>query len=505
MGIVKRQSIKYTILSVIGSLIGALSILYVYPLSLENYGLSQAIYSFSVFLIPFLGFNSSAVVINNYDPQSENPNKVLIYGFCFASIFATLFIVLYYTIFRQYLYLLGLVGLNPKVFENNDIFILAIGVCMLFIGVLNNHSNNLRRAVVPNLLNNVGLKLFLPILILGVFYNIIDKSFIPIGLLIFYFSILTILIFYVKFLGGFPSNWSEISFDFLKDRKINHYLFIAGFTGIASILATKIDIIAISGIKNLSDVGKYSLPYFMASLIEIPMGGIASISGPLIALHLKNNDFSALNILLKKASNSLFLAGVVIFVLLYAIFPDLALLSNKPEAFQNGLIIFAVIGIAKLIDMVTSLNTHAISYSKYYSYNLYFVTITALINLYFTFHLTRKYGIIGTSLSILISLSVFNFCKIILLKTKMNLSPFSKSTLLIIGIFLFQMALIHFLQFNFTPMINIVLKGTIIGFTFLILLKFIKPNDDIDDLLFGKEGVLNNGLNIAKLKKMIGF
>ena len=393
----------------------------------------------------------------------------------------------------------------PKVFENNDIFILAIGVCMLFIGVLNNHSNNLRRAVVPNLLNNVGLKMFLPILILGVFYNIVDKSFIPIGLLIFYFSILTILIFYVKFLGGFPSNWSEISFDFLKDRKINHYLFIAGFTGIASILATKIDIIAISGIKNLSDVGKYSLPYFMASLIEIPMGGIASISGPLIALHLKNNDFPALDILLKKASNSLFLAGVVIFVLLYAIFPDLALLSNKPEAFQNGLIIFAVIGIAKLIDMVTSLNTHAISYSKYYSYNLYFVAITAIINLYFTFHLTRKYGIIGTSLSILISLFVFNLCKIILLRVKMNLSPFSKSTLLIIGIFLFQMALIHFLQFNFTPIINIVLKGTIIGFTFLLLLKFIKPNDDIDDLLFGKDGVLNNGLNIAKLKKTIGF
>jgi len=505
LGIVKRQSIKYTILSVIGSFIGALSILYVYPLSLENYGLSQAIYSFSVFLIPFLGFNSSAIIINNYDPQSENPNKVLIYGFFFATVFSSIFIFLYYTIFRQYIYLLGLVGINPKVFENNDIFIFGIGICMLFIGVLSNHSNNLRRAVVPNLLNNVGLKLFLPLLILAVFHKVIDKSFISFGLLVFYFTVFVILIFYVKSLGGFPSKWSDISLDFLKDRKINHYLFIAGFTGIASIIATKIDIIAISGIKNLSDVGKYSLPFFMASLIEIPMGGIASISGPLIALHIKNNDFSALNILLKKASNSLFLAGVIIFVILYAIFPDLALLSNKPEAFQNGLIVFAVIGLAKLIDMVTSLNTHAISYSKYYSYNLYFVSLTALINLYFTFNLTRKYGIIGTSISILISLFVFNLCKIILLKIKMNLSPFSKSTWLIIGIFLFQMSLIYFLQFNFIPIINIVLKVTIIGLTFLVLLKFIKPNDDVDELLFGTEGLLNNGLNVAKLRKMIGF
>jgi O-antigen/teichoic acid export membrane protein len=505
LGIVKRQSIKYTILSVIGSLIGALSILYIYPLSLEDYGFSQAIYSFSVFLIPFLGFNSSSIVINNYEPDNNNPNKVLILGFSLAILFSGTFIVIYYLFLRQNIYLLQLFGLNPKVFKNNDIIIFGIGVCMLLISVLNNHSNNLRRAVVPNLLNNIGLKLFLPVLILAVFYKVIDKSFIPFGLFIFYFFVFIILVFYVKSLGGFPTRWSNISFDFLKDRKIIHYLFIAGFTGIASILATKIDIIAISGIKNLSDVGKYSLPYFMASLIEIPMGGIASISGPFIALHLKNNNFTELNILLQKASNSLFLAGVVIFVMLYAIFPDLALLSNKPEAFQNGLIIFAVIGIAKLIDMVTSLNTHAISYSKYYSYNLYFVSITALINLYFTFHLTRKYGIIGTSLSILISLFVFNLCKIILLKIKMNLNPFSKSTILIIGIFLFQMVLIHFLQFNFTPIANIILKGTIIGFTFLILLKFIKPNDDIDDLLFGKEGVLKNGLNIAKLKKMIGF
>jgi O-antigen/teichoic acid export membrane protein len=504
LGIVKRQSIKYTILSVLASLIGGLSILFVYPLSLENYGFSQAIYSYSVFLIPFLGFNSSSIVINNYDQKNDNPNKILIFGFFFSSFFAIIFIMLYFVIFRKYIHLLSLVGLNSKFFENNVIYIFGIGLCMLFISVLNNHSNNLKRAVVPNLLNNVGLKIFLPILILAIFYNIVEKSIIPFGIFIFYFINLVILIYYVKSLGGFPSKWSDFSFNFFKDRKINHYLIVAGFTGIASILASKIDIIAISSIKNLSDVGKYSLPYFMASLIEIPMGGIASISAPLIALHLKNNETRELNILLKKASNSMFLAGTIIFVILFAIFPDLALLSNKPKVFQNGLIVFSIIGLAKLIDMVTSLNTHAISYSKYYSYNLYFMAVTAIINLYFTFHLTRKYGIIGTSLSILISLFVFNLFKIALLRIRMKLSPFSISTIQILGILLFLMAQIHFLQFNFAPIINIGLKVTIISLTFLVLIKFIKPNEDIDDLLFGKDGILKNGFNISKLIKNLG-
>lgn len=191
--------------------------------------------------------------------------------------------------------------------------------------------------------------------------------------------------------------------------------------------------------------------------------------------------------------------------MIFAIFTDLAKLSNKPEAFQNGLFIFAIIGLAKLFDMVTSLNTHAISYSKYYSFNLYFVILTAFINLFFTFHLTRKFGIIGTSLSILIALVVFNVCKLILLKVKMNLSPFSKSTLIIVGIFLFQMLLINFLHFNFTPIINIIVKESIIIISFLLFIKFLKPNDDIDALLFGQEGLLTGGFKISNIRKMIGI
>ena len=78
MGIVQRQSIKYTFISILGSLIGALSVLYIYPLSIKSYGFSQTILSYVLILVPFLGLGASTITIRFYEPNSKNPNDILI-------------------------------------------------------------------------------------------------------------------------------------------------------------------------------------------------------------------------------------------------------------------------------------------------------------------------------------------------------------------------------------------------------------------------------------------
>lgn len=486
-------------------MIGALSILYIYPLSIENYGLSQAIGNFSLFLVPFIGFNANAVVINFYDHNKKDPNTILLLGFFLSAIFSVIFLIFYFLLIKPNLNSLTLLGVNPAVFNTYSFYILAMGILMVFIGTLNNQSNNLRRAVIPNLLSNVGLKIFTPLLILGTYFGIIEKDQIPMGLLVFYVLIFVLLSLYLWNLGGFPKKVSLMDIQYFKNSAVLKYSLISGLTGIASILATKIDIIAISGIKSLEDVGKYSLPYFMASLIEIPLGGIASISSPLISQYLKNDQHFELDTLLKKASNSLFLSGIFIFTVLYAIFPDLILISNKPQVFRDGLVIFIIIGVAKLIDMVTSLNTQTVSYSKYYSFNLYFVIITAISNLFFTLYFTKKYGIIGTSISILLSIIIFNFLKFLILKIKLNLNPFSKSTLIIVAIFAIEIILINNLNLTFAPLVNIVIKGSIILGVFLLLIRVLKPSDDVHELLFGQNGILTNALNWKKIKENLGL
>ena len=486
-------------------MIGALSVLYIYPLNIENYGLSQAIVNFSLFLVPFIGFNANSVVINYYNPNDKSPNDILSFGFFLSAIFSVLFLIIYFYAIRPALGSLRYLGINPSIFQRNSTYILSISVLMVFINTLINHSNNLKRAVVPNLLYNIGLKVFTPALILASYFKIIGSDIIPISFLIFYAGIFFLLCLYVWSLGGLPNRLSLKGIGFFTKKNVIQYSLISGLTGLAGIIATKIDIVTISGVKELGDIGKYSLPYFMASLIEIPLGGIASISGPFIAQYLKNNQIIELNDLLKKASNSLFLSGVVIFTMLYAIFPDLILLSNRPEVFKDGFIIFIIIGAAKLIDMVTSLNTQAISYSRFYIFNLYFVIITAIPNIFLTVYFTKAYGIIGTSVSLLLSIIIFNVLKTFLLKIKLGLGPFSKSTFLIIVIFTILIGIIQLLNISFAPLINIPIKITIVSASILVLVKILKPSEEVNEVLFGENGILTNGIKWSKIKKTIGL
>lgn len=480
-------------------MIGALSVLYIYPLNIENVGLAQTVTNFGLFLSPFIGFSSSTLIIRFYDNSNEEPNSILIIGLLIATIYALLFIVVFYFFILPNLNSLQFLGYNPELFRNNSFCIIAIGICIVFITVLNNQSNNLQRAVIPNLLYNVGLKIFMPMLILGSYFNFITKEQIPFGILLFYILLLMAMVFYLRKLKGFPQKINLALFKIYDFKQVFNYSIIIGFTGLASVIATKIDIISIAGFKNLSEVGKYSLPFFIASLIEIPVGGIASISSPLIAGHLNRKEYAELNILLRKASNSLFLIGSLIFVILYAIFNDLTLLSKKPEVFEHGIEIFKIIGIAKLIDMVTSLNSQTINYSKYYSYNLYFVILTAIANLFFTIYFTKHYGIVGTSYAILMSIILFNTLKFIMLKTKLDLNPFSKSTFFILLILILQIGIVSLLKITFNPFINIGLKCTVVIVSFTFLVWIFKPSDDIDDLLFGEEGIFKNGLNVKKI------
>lgn len=483
-------------------MIGSLSVLYIYPLNIESVGLAQTIINFGLFLSPFIGFSTNSLVIKFFDRNSKEPNSILIVTLFISLIYVILFMTLYYVVILPNLDSLSFLGYNPEIFKNNSSFIIAIGICIVFITILNNQSNNLHRAVIPNLFYNVGLKIFMPILILGSYFKLLGKQQIPIGILLFYICLLIVMIFYVKKLKGLPQKIDLTSLNNFNFRQIFSYSIITGLTGLASIFATKIDIISIAGLKGLAEVGKYSLPFFIASLIEIPMGGIASISSPLIANHLNHNEYLELSILLKKASNALFLIGSLIFVLLYAIFVDLTFLSRKPEVFESGLEIFVVIGIAKMIDMATSLNSQTLNYSQYYAYNLYFVIITAIANLFFTIYFTKYYGIVGTSYAILFSIVLYNALKSIILKIKLNLNPFSKSTFLILLILILQIVLVNLLKINFNPLINIVIKSIVVVFSFIFLTWIFKPSDDIDDLIFGSKGIFKNGLN---LKKIIGL
>jgi len=505
VGIVIRQSIKYSILSAFGSLIGALSVLFIYPLDLSLYGYANGINSLIVFSAPILGFSSNAILTKYFHSKSLNAGQTLSLSFVFTSLFSISLSLFVFFAQKPIFQILQKSGYNTLFLEENLLYILIGGIALAFISLLTNLSANFQRTVVPNLILNLGVKLVFPLLILGAYFALLSKTSVSWILIAYYVLALLFLFFYTYKIG----QKRDFSFEKFKFKSIPKSLFtftfISGFTGVANLLASKLDILALAGFGSLEDIGKYSIVFFIASFIEIPMAGISSISAPIIAKHLEEKEYAELNQLLKKVSNTLFLSGTFLFVVLGSIFQNLGDISGHSELFNKGINVFLILGLAKLVDMVTSLNTHAISYSKLYHYNLYFVIISAVFNVFLTYFFTTKYGITGTALSILISITLFNLLKFILLKISFDLNPFSKVTFKISLILIILSSLNYWMQTNLNPFIELILKGSLSVILFLILLKIIKPIPEVDEKIFSKNGLLRNIFKKNYIRKNLGF
>ncbi len=505
MGIVVRQSIKYSILSAFGSLLGALSVLFIYPLNLNHYGFANGINSLIVFAGPVLGFSCNAIITKYHHSKQVSSTQVFKIASIFTLILSAIIIGLIFIFEESLFQFLQSKGFETSFFHQNLTTILSGGFCLALISLLTNLSANFQRTVVPNLILNLGIKFVFPFMILGTYFAVIQVKTIPYLINLYYVFALIALIGYVRKLKAFENFFQEK----IQWKKLPKGLFsftlISGFIGLANLLANKLDIISLAGLGTMADIGKYSIIFFIASFIEIPMAGISSISAPIIAKHFARDELQELNKLLKKVSDTLFLAGTFLFTIILSVFTNLGDLSGHTDLFQQGILVFYILGFAKLIDMVTSLNTHAISYSKIYHYNLYFVIISAIVNIFLSFYLTKTMGIIGTSLSILCSVSLFNLLKFIVLKVKFGLNPFSLKTLKILVILILQISIIHFLHFNIQTIYAIFINGMVALCSFLFLLKVINPDPEWNEKLYAKDGILRNLLNIKYIRKNLGL
>jgi O-antigen/teichoic acid export membrane protein len=505
LGIVVRQSIKYSILSAIGSLVGALSVLFIYPLDLHQYGYANGINSLIVFAGPLLGFSCNSILTKFHHSKSLHAIQV----FKIASLFTFLssfILISAIVLFKNPIFqFLESIHFDTRFFQENLTSILYGGFCLSLISLLTNLSANYQRTVVPNLILNLGIKFVFPVMILAVYGSIVNANYIPHIIVGYYLLAFIALFFYVKKLKAFEHfskekiHWNKIP------KTIYSFTLISGFTGLANLLANKLDIISLAGLGTLDDIGKYSIIFFIASFIEIPMAGISSISAPIIAKHFEHNQLEEVNGLFKKVSDTLFLSGIFLFTVILSVFQNLGELSGNKTIFENGLTVFYILGIAKLIDMVTSLNTHAISYSKIYHYNLYFVIISAVLNVFLSFYLTQSLGITGTALSILCSVTLFNLLKFFILKIKFDINPFSFKTLKIVFILGIQLVVVTIFHLQAHPILSIFVNGIVAIASFLVLLKLVNPEPELNEKLFSRKGILRNLLNIKYIRENLGL
>jgi O-antigen/teichoic acid export membrane protein len=481
MGVIARQSIKRGILNYIGSLIGVFSLLFVYPLSKESYGFAQFLISSATLFSVLLSLGSTSLVIRFYPDLKVKFQKgflgiiisIVLVSFIIVSILAVLF-------YNDILQLLSKLNFQIEAIDQNAFLIYILTFLIIFIQIFIFQSSNFQRIVVPFAIHDIAFKIYLPLLILAVYFDISSKTRIGLFLILFYIFSFFANGLYLKIIKAFSiSKNSFIDLGKPKIKEIVNYMGFSSLNIIGESITTQIDRVLIPLLLTMSSNGIYSIFLFMSNTISIPVNSLFTITAPVIADSIKNNDFANVEKLYKKTSLNSFLAGSLLFIVLWTNIYDIVKLMPNPKTIDPFVNVFLFLGFGKLIDMVTSLNTHIIVYSRYYRYNLFFILTLAILNIVFSYYLIGKYGIAGAALGSFIALFIYNILKLVFIKIKFDITPFTLNTFSVLMINLIVFLIGMYLPATKAILFSILYKSTIVVVVFYFLLKVFKVDSEL--------------------------
>jgi O-antigen/teichoic acid export membrane protein len=460
MSVVARQSIKYSIIGYFSTLIGIVSTVFLYPNDLAFAGKIQYVLPTALLILPLVTFGIMHANVRFYPKMeaSQNQHNLLKYSIWF--------IVRNFVIVAL---LFGLLAFFSEFIAQTQLYAMAkyifpVVFCLALIQLFSRFISIKKRIVVPNIFENVFPKLGLIVAFLAFFFFKVEAS-VAIYIVVFFFVLALIGMFlYVQKLDKFTKN---TSFKFLKEdnfqKELMQYSFYTFFGSLGSIVALNIDAFMIAEFIDYNQLAVYNTSANLVRMITVPALGVYTISAPIIAKLIQENEMKELKTLHHKTSLYLFTIGAVLFGLIASGIQDLFFLMKNGSELAQGLPVLYILGLALLFDLATGFNGYIITNSKYYKFNntttIALAVLTVVNNLIFL--LVFKMGIEGVAIATAVSLTIYNLIKIYFNYKKFGVHPFSWKFAQVLTLLILVLVLGYFLPNTEILLLNLVYKPII--------------------------------------------
>jgi len=454
LGIIIKESLKQSVVSIGLSVIGAIATLFIYPLDRELLGIFGTILDVGALLIPLVivGLGSASIRYFPYFTNNIYSRNKYLFFLLKLLVINCIVLILLFPLFRYFSVTYG--SNNEPEYRKFFIYILPAA---LFFGVgqfFATYLSNFKLVTLPLFLRNL-YKVFMPLAFLLVFFkmlNIKDGIHLILGGMLFSVLLLGYLV-YTKIRS--KEGTSKVVKNYKRPKGFYNYYFWALASSVGSMMAFKVDGYMVPVMTNFTMAGDYRMSVFIASVITIPITSVVAIASPIIAQAWKNNDLSEIrSVYLKGAKNLLFLGAAMLFGI-YILLDLLPLVIESWKKLSHLKLIVMVIGIARLFDMVSSVNGVIIQHSIWYRYNSIFVIILTVINILLNIVLIKSHGILGAGIATGISLIVFNVLKSGFLYKKIGVQPLDFLTTIFFGCFIVITYLIYLISTSYDAIISI--------------------------------------------------
>jgi O-antigen/teichoic acid export membrane protein len=483
MGIVLNQSIKNTLITYIGFGLGAINILFLYTnfLTEEYFGLVGYILSTANILMPLMAFGVQNTIVKFYSSFKTGLEQQ---NFLSTMLLLPLFLIIPLAAFTHFAHN----QIGEWISKENPItkdyiwLIYVTAIAFAYFEVFYAWSKVQLQSVFGNFIKEVFHRVAIMMLLFAHYFKYITIEEFIYSITIVYFVRLIIMAFYAF----------SLQKPILKIKRLPNIISIVKYSaliilaGSVALIILELDKVMINQYIAIKNIAYYSVAIFIATVIDVPQRAMQQIVNPLTAEYLNAKNYLALDGLYKKSSITLLIISGLILVLILVNIKALYVLL--PNNYSEGLFVVFIIGIAKLFNSVLGNNNSILFYSDYYRMILVFGLLVAIITVVSNIILIPILGLNGAALASCITIFIYNTIKLIFVKVRFNLSPFSFKS-----IQAFIITLSCFLGFYFWdilefPISSILLKSTLCSIIFLVSIYKMKLSKDINGMI---DAILN--------------
>ena len=480
MGQIKRQSIKGTIYSYIGTVIGFITAGLLFPrfLSTERIGLLSLLASYSTLFAVFgnLGFNSVVIRLFPWFRDENRQHHGFFVLIALVSAAGYLLSVLAFLLLKP-LIIKDSIEQSP-LFTEYLWLVPFLTLSLLLFTIYDSYNRALFNATYCTFLTEVLQRFAILALILLFIAGITSFHWFTI-LYVLVLCLPGILIFYpliVKKQIHFRPEFSFINRD-LRKEIVNVSLF-GIIIGYSNIIIQRVDTIMINSMIDLSATGVYSISLLFGGIVSLPSRSINRISTSIIADAWKMDDRDTIRAVYFKSCLNQTIIGSLVFAGIWANISNV--FHILPSDYLGGKYVIFCFGLSAVVTMIAGVSSSVINLSKEYRYNTWFTFIFGLMVVITNLLLIPSLGITGAALAALISNFIYHLMQGIFLYIKFRFFPYDFRILLVLLIALTTYLLSLLLPELPNFIADIILRSALMTIVFGSFILVLKVSSDVD-------------------------
>jgi O-antigen/teichoic acid export membrane protein len=484
MGVVKRQSFKAAIVNYAGTLLGVMTMFFLFPriLTREQFGVTRLLVAMMTVLMQFPLLAMPNTIIKFYPELSKNRRDegallsfanfavaggLILFSFVFFIFKAQ---VLHYfraesnLLFAPYYVLVLPLVIFAALYANFEAF------CMTRL-----------RISVPTFIKELLVRLLTVVIVLMYYFSWISfDTFMILFVSVYGISLVALIIYAVAL--KYPFHWNLHLIKLPVFSSIRPYISYIYISAISIMIIAGMDQVLLGSMKGLSLVATYAIGSFMATMIQIPFRSIVQITYPIFAEAWQQNDLERIKKVNKDSALNILFIGCFLFILLWANIHNI--IQLLPEEYHQDLLYIVLwIGLGKLFDMSTGLNEQIILTSPYYRITLILVLVQAVATILLNYFLIAVYGVVGAAIATCLSLFFYNLSKSLFLWFQFRLQPYSWNGLVVFLIAAATLAANYFIPSIGTWLTDGIIRTAIVSILFLGPVLYFHLSPDVNDFL----------------------